>query len=243
VPTPTRLSPSPVAPIINPTGPAATAPSRRPSGCAKTPVSSVTPATSPVTATASCGIVGVSSSGSTVTAVDGKVNTPTAIGSTTSMKGSRAEPGTPMLISEPVRRAAGGSVSGTPGSSASPMTISATCTRYGSTVGNGTHCPSSPDTSGPIAQPPPSAAVVSRAARPGSPTSSPNQAVPTLNTTPDTAPWRNRQVNSSSADDPAPRNSSEVATDSSTNGITTARRPKRSEAGPASSSAGTRPAA
>ena len=85
--------------------------------------------------------------------------------------------------------------------------------------------------------------MVSRAERAGSPISSASQAVPTLNTTPDTAPCRNRQRNSSSTDDPAPRNSSEVTTESSTNGSTTGRRPNRSEAGPASSSAGTSPAA
>jgi hypothetical protein len=85
--------------------------------------------------------------------------------------------------------------------------------------------------------------VVSRAERAGSPISSASQAVPTLNTTPETAPCRNRQPNSSSTDDPAPRNSSEVSTESSTNGRTTRRRPNRSDAGPASSNAGTSPAA
>ena len=85
--------------------------------------------------------------------------------------------------------------------------------------------------------------MVSRAERAGSRISSANQAVPTLNTTPDTAPCRNRHRNSSGTDHPAPRNSSEVATDSTTTGSTSARRPNRSEAGPASSSAGTSPAA
>ena len=75
--------------MASPVGPARTAPSRRPSGWANTPVSRVTPATSPVMATAICGMDGVSSSGSTVTAVDGKVNTPTATGSTTSQNAHR----------------------------------------------------------------------------------------------------------------------------------------------------------
>ncbi len=89
----------------------------------------MTPATSPVIATAICGIDGVSSSGSTVTAVDGNVKTPTAIGSTTSANGHRAPGGTPRLISGPFRRSAAASVSGTRGSSASPTSIRATCTR------------------------------------------------------------------------------------------------------------------
>ncbi len=84
---------------------------------------------------------------------------------------------------------------------------------------------------------------MSRAERPGSPISSPSQAVPTLKTTPDTAPCKNRHTNSSTTDEPAPMNSSDVTTASTTNGSTTGRRPNRSDAGPASSSAGTRPAA
>ena len=115
--------------MASPVGPPRTAPSRRPSGWVNTPVSMVTPATSPVTTTASCGTDGVSSSGSTVTAVDGKVNTPTATGSTTSQNAHRDPAGTPRLSTGPPRRSAGASVSGTAGSNTRLTRVSATCTR------------------------------------------------------------------------------------------------------------------
>ena len=117
--------------------------------------------------------------------------------------------------------------------------------RYGSTVGAGAYWPSSPLVSGPSAKP----AVMAKAARrppapsPEAKDSSPTHALPTLKTTPLTTPCANRARNNSVSESPAAAKASDASADSTMPGIATFRRPSRSESGPASSSAGTRPAA
>ena len=112
-------------------------------------------------------------------------------------------------------------------------------------MGAGPYCPRNPLTSGPMEKP---AVIANAARRPPAPApaawdSSPTQALPTLKTTPLTTPCRNRARNSSATEPPAAAKASEASTASSIPGSATRRRPSRSDSGPATSRAGTSPAA
>ena len=125
------------------------------------------------------------------------------------------------------------------------MPTSTTWTRYGSTVGAGPYWPSRPLVSGPRANP---AVMANAARRPPAPSpealdSSPSQALPTLKTMPLTTPCAKRARNSSARASPAAAKATEASAASTIPGSATRRRPRRSDSGPATSSAGTRPAA
>ena len=112
--------------------------------------------------------------------------------------------------------------------------------RYGTTSGSLTHWASAAATTGPSPNPAVSASADRRALIPSSGDTSCTHAVAAPNTTPEHSPARARPM-AIMTSDRGPSTSSSVATgDSATNGQTTGRRPKRSEAGPPTSRPGIR---
>ncbi len=79
--------------------------------------------------------------------------------------------------------------------------------------------------------------------RPAASEVSTSHALPMLNSAPAPAPWTNRMTNSAGSLSCAKTNASDATADSSAAGSATGRRPHRSAAGPASTSAGTMPTA
>lgn len=169
-----------------------------------------------------------------------------AIGATTQRKRGPRTPGT---ASRTACRREPETVSGTLSNEGSITAINAMCGRYGTVLDAGAHCASTPATSGPREKP----AVIAIAARRAAPLglavptgateSSRTHAVPAANTAPLLTPASRRPTNNS-ATLWAPATSTALAmSDSPAAGMTTLRRPRASDTGPASSSPGIRPSA
>ncbi len=189
------------------------------------------------------------SAGPTVIEIAAAVNTQGASGATTPRKRGAAAARTRSRCSTRVDRSAR-TVSGDAQTSGTATAITTKCARYGVTSGSGAYCAIRPATSGPNPKPADSAMAARRApacasawSSYGATDSSFTQAEPGAKIAPLAIPARNRPPNSSGVECSPDINTAVAAIDSSTAGRPRARRPYRSDSGPPTSNAGTRPRA